>query len=61
VVPAGRTADGLPVGIQIIGPYLEDRTVTDVARRIAALTGGFHAPPVADFRNDSQGVGTCSR
>ena len=26
VVPVGRTPEGLPVGIQIIGPHLEDRT-----------------------------------
>ena len=45
VVPVGRTADGLPVGIQIVGPYLEDRTVLDVAARIEAVVGGFEAPP----------------
>ncbi len=30
VVPVGRTASGLPVGIQIVGPYLEDRTTLAV-------------------------------
>ncbi|UQW99529.1 amidase [Streptomyces sp. RerS4] len=35
VVPAGRTADGLPLAVQIIGPYLADRTVIDVARHLA--------------------------
>ncbi|MGI5041583.1 amidase family protein, partial [Streptomyces sp. JAC128] len=35
VVPAGKTADGLPLAIQIIGPYLADRTVLDVAKRLA--------------------------
>ncbi|WP_240134985.1 amidase [Streptomyces sp. MUM 178J] len=34
-VPAGRTADGLPMGLQIIGPYLADRTVTHVASLLA--------------------------
>jgi amidase len=43
--PAGRTADGLPVGIQVVGPYLEDRTTIDVARRMAEVTGGFVPPP----------------
>ncbi|WP_127500314.1 hypothetical protein [Actinoplanes solisilvae] len=38
------TRGGLPVGIQIIGPYLEYRTVTDVARRLADLVGGFQPP-----------------
>jgi amidase len=47
VVPVGRTPAGLPVGIQVVGPYLEDRTTLLVAARLAALTGGFVAPPGA--------------
>jgi amidase len=47
VVPVGRTSTGLPVGIQVVGPYLEDRTALLVAARLAALTGGFVAPPGA--------------
>ncbi len=35
VMPAGKTADGLPLAIQIIGPYLADRTVIDVAKHLA--------------------------
>ncbi|MFD9355112.1 amidase [Streptomyces sp. NPDC060031] len=35
VMPAGETADGLPLAIQIIGPYLADRTVIDVAKYLA--------------------------
>lgn len=45
VVPVGRTASGLPVGLQIIGPYLEDRTPIDFAARMEELLGGFQAPP----------------
>lgn len=45
VVPVGRTKDGLPVGIQIIGPYLEDRTPLAVAGHLEALLGGFAIPP----------------
>jgi amidase len=45
VVPVGRTAHGLPVGLQIVGPYLEDRTTLAVARCIEELLGGFVAPP----------------
>jgi len=44
--PAGRTRDGLPVGVQIVGPYLEDRTPIDFARRLADVAGGFEPPPV---------------
>lgn len=47
VVPVGRTASGLPVGIQIVGPYLEDRTTLAVARVVEELLGGFAPPPGA--------------
>lgn len=45
VAPVGRTKSGLPVGIQILGPYMEDATPIDIAARMADLTGGFVAPP----------------
>lgn len=45
VVPVGRTASGLPVGVQIVGPYLEDRTTLAVGRLIEGVLGGFVAPP----------------
>lgn len=45
VVPVGVTRDGLPVGLQIIGPHLGDRTTIAVAGMIEALLGGFKAPP----------------
>lgn len=44
VAPVGRTKDALPVGIQIIGPYLEDATPIDIAGRIAEIIAGFEAP-----------------
>jgi amidase len=44
VAPAGRTRSGLPVGLQIMGPYLEDATPIAFAARIAAVIGGFEAP-----------------
>jgi amidase len=31
VVPVARGSDGLPIGVQIVGPYLHDRTTLDVA------------------------------
>ena len=43
--PAGRTTAGLPVGLQIIGPFLEDDTPIDIAARLADLVGGFVPPP----------------
>ncbi len=45
VVPVGLTSTGLPVGIQIAGPYLEDRTTLQVARILETLLGGFSKPP----------------
>jgi len=45
VVPIGRTKAGLPVGMQIVGPYLEDRSPIDLAKRLADLIGGFTPPP----------------
>ncbi|MFL6621248.1 MAG: amidase [Sulfurifustis sp.] len=38
-------ADGLPVGIQIAGPYLEDLTTIDFAKRLAEVVGGYQVPP----------------
>ena len=43
VVPVGLS-NGLPVGIQIVGPYLEDRTTLDLAKRLLAMMGGCPRP-----------------
>jgi amidase len=45
VAPVGRTTGGLPVGVQIVGPCLEDRTAIDFARRLADGGGGCEIPP----------------
>ncbi|MFW6283794.1 MAG: amidase [Desulfosalsimonas sp.] len=45
VVPAGRTKDGLPVGLQVVGPYLEDRTPIKAGELFADVLGGFTPPP----------------
>jgi amidase len=37
VVPAGMGDDGLPIGVQIVGPHLEDRTPLQLARIIQQL------------------------
>jgi len=44
VVPVGLTRDGLPVGLQVIAPFLEDRTAIDVAARIGDLIGPLVPP-----------------
>lgn len=43
--PIGHSDDGLPIGVQIIGPYLEDRTTIAFAGLIEREFGGFVAPP----------------
>jgi amidase len=45
VAPLERTEAGLPVGVQIIGPYLEDRTTIEFARLLEREFGGFVPPP----------------
>lgn len=45
VVPLGRTKTGLPIGMQVVGPYLEDRTCIDIARHLSKLIGDFTPPP----------------
>ena len=44
VVPVGLTSAGLPVGIQIAGPFLEDRTTLQLARHVEQVLGGFARP-----------------
>jgi amidase len=43
--PIGLTGEGLPVGLQIIGPEGEDPTTIEFARLLAAEIGGFVPPP----------------
>jgi amidase len=40
----GRSQDGLPVGLQALGPYLEDRTPIRFAALLEQEMGGFTAP-----------------
>lgn len=44
-VPLGRSAAGLPFGVQVIAPRWHDRRALAVARVVERLTGGFEAPP----------------
>jgi len=43
--PIDRSAEGLPIGVQIVGPYLEDRTTLAFAELIEREFGGFTPPP----------------
>jgi amidase len=46
--PLGLTRGGLPIGLQAIGPYLEDRTPIRFAALVAREVGGFVRPPGYD-------------
>ncbi len=41
VAPIGQTKTGLPIGVQIVGPWLEDRTPIAIAAILEDLIGGF--------------------
>lgn len=43
-IPAGRSSEGLPVGVQLIGPMFEDRTTLLLADLLEQRIGGFQAP-----------------
>jgi amidase len=47
-IPIGRSPEGLPVGVQIVGPWLEDRTPLKLADLIEREFGGFVPPPLFD-------------
>ena len=42
--PIGQTKAGLPIGLQVIGPYLEDRTTLAFAEFVEREFGGFRPP-----------------
>ena len=42
--PVGRSREGLPIRLQAIGPYIEDRTPIRFATLLAKEIGGFSRP-----------------
>ena len=45
VPPLRRTAGGLPVGVQVVAPFLRDRDAVRAAGVIAEVAGGYEPPP----------------
>jgi amidase len=45
VAPVGTSRDGLPIGVQIAGAYLEDKTTLAVAALLEQHHQGFVPPP----------------
>ena len=46
-LPTGLTPTGLPVGVQVIGPFLSDRRLLAIAKVIDAAAGSGFIPPPA--------------
>jgi amidase len=46
VAPIGQNKSGLPIGVQIIGGYLQDYTTIAFAGLVEQRFGGFTAPPL---------------
>ena len=45
IIPTGPAADGLPIGVQIIGPAYGDLRTIQLAQRLEQLGFTFRAPP----------------
>ena len=45
--PVGHTFAGLPVGVQVVSPYLHDYRSIQVAGLITELVDGYAVPPIA--------------
>jgi len=50
-IPIDRSPEGLPIGVQIIGPYLGDRTAIAFAALVEWELGGFVPAPFAIAAN----------
>ncbi len=44
IIPLGQSSEGLPIGVQIVGPYWSEPELFHFAGHLAALTPGFQAP-----------------
>lgn len=46
VAPCGRSPEGLPIGVQIVGRPFEEETVLAVAALLEESIGGYQRPPI---------------
>ncbi len=44
-MPAGLSARGLPIGVQMVGRRWQEMALLDVAEQMAKRTGGYRLPP----------------
>ena len=47
VVPAGKSPDGLPIAVQVVGRPFKEEIVLAVAAQIERETGGYVRPPIS--------------
>jgi Asp-tRNA(Asn)/Glu-tRNA(Gln) amidotransferase A subunit family amidase len=54
VAPAGLDEDGLPVGVQLVGPRWSELHLLDLARAFeeSGILPGYQAPPGYDLGGD---------
>jgi len=45
ILPAGKSADGMPLGIQLVARRWQDEMLLDAAIQIEPMLGGFQSPP----------------
>jgi Asp-tRNA(Asn)/Glu-tRNA(Gln) amidotransferase A subunit family amidase len=45
VAPMGRSAEGLPIGVQIVGRPFEDRLILAIARKLEEAGTQWQPPP----------------
>jgi amidase len=45
VLPLARNADGLPIGVQLVGRRWHDRELLEFAKHVSAISGPFQPPP----------------
>jgi Asp-tRNA(Asn)/Glu-tRNA(Gln) amidotransferase A subunit family amidase len=50
-VPVGRSPEGLPIGVQVIGRPFEDETVLAIAQEIESGCGNLGEPPFSECRS----------
>ena len=55
-VPIDRSKSGLPIGVQVIGPYLEDRTTIAFAEFLEREFGGFSPPSISQNLQPTQPI-----
>jgi len=46
VVTVGKSPEGLPIGVQVVGRPWEEEAVLGVAAKIEDACGGFRRPPI---------------